>query len=114
MELLFAQAAPVRVEPVSFGALQIVSLLIGLGSLVCFVLVVIQMFQHGQTGLAIASIVLIFCCGIGGLVAFVVGWMNANAWGIKNTMLIWTALIVVNIILSFMAPIPVASMYGAP
>ncbi len=68
---------------------QILSGVGGLISLVCFILVVVKMFQNGQTGVGIASIVLLLCC-IGGLVAFVFGWMKANEWGIKNVMLAWT------------------------
>src|SRR5207244_2318083 len=49
----------------------------GIASLVCFVMVLIQMFQHGQTGLGIACIVLIFC-GVGGLIAFIYGWMKST------------------------------------
>src|SRR5207245_758609 len=71
--------------------------LLNLASLVCFILVLIQMFQRGQTGLGIACIVLI-CCGIGGLVAFIYGWMKSNEWGIKNLMLAWAGLIVLAII----------------
>jgi hypothetical protein len=62
----------------------------GLGSLVCFILVLIQMFQRGRTGLGIACIVLSFCCGIGGLVAFIYGWMNHRGWGLTNVMIVWT------------------------
>jgi hypothetical protein len=62
----------------------------GIGSLVCFVLVLIQMFQRGRTGLAIACIVLLFCCGIGGVVAFIYGWVKHREWGLTNVMAIWT------------------------
>lgn len=67
----------------------------GVGSLICFILVLIQMFQNDQTATGIACIVLVFVCGIGGLVAFVSGWMNAGRWNIKNVMLAWTVCIVV-------------------
>jgi hypothetical protein len=79
--------------------------LLGIGSLVCFVLVVIQMFNRGQTVLAIASIVLIFCCGIGGLIVFIVGWINATKWNIKNIMIVWTILVVIGIAMNFVMPI---------
>jgi hypothetical protein len=76
-----------------------------IGSLICLIIVVVQMFNRGQTGLGIATIVLAFCCGIGGLIAFVVGWINASNWNIKNVMLIWTALVIVGIIMNFVMPI---------
>jgi hypothetical protein len=78
--------------------LQLLLAACGIGSLVCFILVLVKMFQHGQTGLGIACIVLVFC-GIGGLVAFVVGWMNHAKWNIKNVMLAWTALFVASLVL---------------
>jgi hypothetical protein len=78
------------------GLLQAV---VGIGSLVCFILVLIQMFQHGQTGLGIACIVLIFCVGIGALIAFVYGWMKATEWNIKNVMMAWTGCWIVGVLL---------------
>ena len=53
--------------------------------------------------MAIACIVLIFVCGIGALVAFIYGWMNATEWGIKNIMLIWTVCFVVSLVRSSLA-----------
>ena len=63
----------------------------GIVSLVCFILVLIKMFQRGKTGLGIASIVLFFCCGIGQFVPFVYGWMKSGEWNLRNVMLAWTA-----------------------
>jgi hypothetical protein len=76
----------------------------GLGSLVCYVLVLIKMFQNGQTGLGIACIVLLLCCGLGGLIAFVYGWIKAGEWGITNIMMIWTVFVVLNIASGIMNP----------
>jgi hypothetical protein len=75
------------------------SWLVGLAELVCFILVLVNMFQAGQTGLGVACIVLALC-GIGFLIAFIMGWINAGAWKIQNIMLIWTGCIVVNLILA--------------
>jgi hypothetical protein len=80
--------------------IQAVSAILSIISLVCFIMVVVKMFQNGQTGLGIASIVLIFCCGIGGLIAFVYGWMKSAEWSIQNIMMAWTGCIVLNILLS--------------
>jgi hypothetical protein len=65
----------------------LVNIAAGIGSLVCFVIVVIHFFQSDQQGLGIACIVLLFVCGIGGLVAFVKGWMD----GLGTVMYVWTA-----------------------
>ena len=69
----------------------------GLVSLICFILVLVQMFQHGQTGLGIACIVLTFCCGIGGLIAFIYGWVHSREWRLTNVMIVWTIAIIIDV-----------------
>jgi hypothetical protein len=76
----------------------------GLVSLVCFILVLVKMFQSGQTGLGIACIVLTFCCGIGPLIAFIFGWMRSADWNIRNIMVIWTVCWIIGIIGAIMNP----------
>jgi hypothetical protein len=87
---------------------QVLAAVSGIGSLVCFIMVLVKMFQQGKTGLGIACILLVFLCGIGALVAFIYGWINATEWGIKNVMLAWTACILVgilcNVVVFAMAP----------
>lgn len=84
--------------PVLLNVLQAV---VGLASLVCFVMVIIKMFQENATGVAIASLLLLLC-GIGALVAFIYGWIKAGEWGITNVMLIWTGCFVGGILLALM------------
>jgi hypothetical protein len=48
-------------------------------------------------------LVLLFCCGIGGLIVFIYGWMNAKQWGIQNIMVIWTGLVIGQIVLQLIA-----------
>jgi hypothetical protein len=67
--------------------------LVGLGSLVCFVLVLIKQFQLGS---AVHGIIGIVTCG---LWTFVWGWINAGKHGLRNLMLGWTALVVIGILL---------------
>ncbi|HVC94205.1 MAG TPA: hypothetical protein VND64_10970 [Pirellulales bacterium] len=57
--------------------------------LVCFIMVVVKMFQNGQTGLGVVTIVCL-CCGIGTIIALFVGWQNADKWGMRNVMLIFS------------------------
>jgi hypothetical protein len=76
--------------------MQIIGMLVGLGSLVCFILVLIKQFQNAG---AVHGIIGIITCGIW---TFIWGWMNANNLNIKNIMLIWTLLIVVGIIINVM------------
>lgn len=74
--------------------MQILQLLISLGCLVCFIIVLIKQFQVGG---AVHGIIGIITCS---LWTFIWGWINAARAGVKNIMLIWTLLIIVNIILA--------------
>jgi hypothetical protein len=85
------------------------SIVVGLATLVsfvCFVLVLIQMFQHGETGMAIACIVLSLCCGLGGLVAFIYGWTKARQWNIGNLMTAWTVAFAIDVVAGIVNPAP--------
>ena len=79
--------------------LQILAILVGLGSLVCWVFVLIKIFQDKNIGVGIVGII----CP---LVAFIYGWVKANEYGIQKIMLIWTALIVAGIVLNVAMPRP--------
>ena len=75
--------------------LGILGLILWLGCLICFIMVLIKLFQengvlHGILGL------------ICGLYTFIWGWINANRLNIKNIMIIWTLLIIVSIIVNVM------------
>ena len=95
--------------------LQIIGGICGIVSLVCYILVIVQMFQRGKTGLGIACLVLLLLCGLGALVAFIYGWMNVKEWGIKNIMLIWTGCIVVSLVCNVaFAALGGAAMPGMP
>jgi len=78
-----------------FGFLGIISIV----SLVCFIMVVVKMFQHDQTGLGIACIVLALCTGFGSLIAFVYGWVKASEWKIQPLMIVWTGTVVLSLIM---------------
>ena len=71
-----------------------IQLVLALPSLVCLIIVIVNMFQNGKTGLGIANIFLTFLCGIGSLIAFIWGWMNVGG----KVMLAWTILTVAGII----------------
>lgn len=89
-----------------FSPPMLLQIALSIVALVCYVLVLVKMFQNGQTGLGIACIVLLFCFGIGVLIAFIVGWVNAKKWNLMPVMLAWTGLIVVGILLNFVYPPP--------
>ncbi len=91
------------------------SLVVAVASLVsfiCFILVLIQMFQHGKTGLGIVCALLLLCCGLGGLITFIYGWMNARSWNMVNLMTIWTVAFVINVIAGILNPAPYEYMRG--
>lgn len=82
---------------------QILGGIAGIVGLICYILVIVKMFQAGQTGLAIVCLVLL-CCGIGYLIAFIYGWIKAGEWGITNIMIIWSVCWVIGIIAGVMNP----------
>jgi hypothetical protein len=62
----------------------------GLLMLVCHIVVILKMFQKGETGLAIVAIVLTFCGGLGLLLTLIYGWFKAAQWNIRNIMIAYT------------------------
>jgi Ca2+/Na+ antiporter len=79
--------------------LQIVSAVAGLVSLVCFVLVVVKMFQNKQTGLGVASIIGLFCI-FGYFIALFVGWKNRAAWQLEKVMPVFTIAFLLSLVLT--------------
>ena len=75
------------------GVLGLLAMIIGLISFVIFIMVLIRQFKDAGP---VHGIIGIVTCGIW---TFIWGWMNAMRLNIKNLMLIWTGLIVLNIIL---------------
>ena len=75
--------------------LGILAMLCWLGCVICFIIVLIKLFQdkgvlHGILGL------------ICSLYTFIWGWMNAARFNIRNIMMIWTALILIGMVLGFL------------
>ena len=75
--------------------MPILAKLVGLASLVPFIIVLIKLFQ--QKGV-LHGILGILCA----LYTFIWGWMNASTLNIKNVMILWTVLIVVGAVLNIM------------
>jgi hypothetical protein len=73
--------------------MSIVLLLLLLGSIVCWIMVLIRMFKDAGV---VHGIIGILCS----LYAFIWGWMNAGKLGLRNLMLAWTAILVLYIILA--------------
>src|SRR5262249_9249380 len=76
-----------------------VIVVVSIASLVCFIMVLVKMFQHGQTGLGVACIVLALCTGIGSLIAFIYGWVKASEWRIQPLMMVWSGCLAIGLVL---------------
>jgi hypothetical protein len=77
------------------GMIGIIALLVGLGCLICLIIVLIKQFQDAGV---VHGIIGIVTCGIW---TFIWGWMNAGRLNIKNIMMIWTLLIIIRMVLQF-------------
>jgi hypothetical protein len=44
-----------------------------------------------------------FMLWIGGLAAFICGWIDADRWGVRTVMMLWTGCIIVGIVYSNLA-----------
>lgn len=73
--------------------LSLLAMLCSLGCLICFIIVLVKMFQ---TAGVLQGIIGLIC----GIWAFIWGWMNAGKVGIKNIMMIWTLLLILAVILN--------------
>jgi hypothetical protein len=76
--------------------MQIIGMLVGLGYLVCLIIVLIKQFQNGGV---VHGIIGIITCG---LWTFIWGWMNASRLNIKNIMIAWTLLFIVCLAINLM------------
>ena len=73
--------------------LGILGLILWLGCVICFIIVLIKLFQNEG---ALKGILGLIC----GLYTFIWGWMNATRLNIKNIMMIWTLLIILSIVVN--------------
>jgi hypothetical protein len=76
--------------------LGLLAILVGIGSLVCFIIVLIKLFQNEGVLKGILGLI----CS---LYTFIWGWMNADRLNIKSLMMIWTALLLGSIVLNVAA-----------
>ena len=74
--------------------LSLLAVVIGLGSLACWIMVLIKLFKAEGPLYGILGII----CG---LYALVWGWMNADKQNIRQLMMIWTALFILGLVINF-------------
>ncbi len=82
--------------------LSLLAVVIGLGSLVCWIMVLIKLFKAEGPLYGILGII----CG---LYALVWGWMNADKQNIRQLMMIWTALFILGLVINFGSAMLMAS-----
>jgi hypothetical protein len=80
--------------------LQGISYALGLVSLLCFLFVIYTMFNNAESVMGIVCLVGICLLGIGGIVAFVYGWIKAREWEIVPVMGIWSGCVALQIVLA--------------
>jgi len=78
--------------------LQTISTILGLVSLVCYFYVIYQMFNNAETVIAVVCLIGICVLGLGGIVAFIYGWMKSREWEIVPVMAIWSGCVVANLL----------------
>lgn len=76
--------------------MQYISYAASLGSLVCWIITLVQMFQKDSV---LKGILGIICA----LWAFIWGWMKVEETKQKNIMIIWSVCIVIGMVANFMA-----------
>jgi hypothetical protein len=74
------------------GILALVALV---GCAICWIIVLIKIFQNDG---ALKGILGLICS----LFAFIWGWINAGRLGVRNIMMIWTVLLIIYAILAAM------------
>ena len=69
---------------------QLVHFLVAFGIMVCWIWVLIKIFQDNHVGLGIFCIVTTFIFGFGLLITFVYGWAKHHDLGTTNVMIVWS------------------------
>jgi hypothetical protein len=73
--------------------LGLLGLVLWVGCLVCFVIVLIKLFQTDGVLMGILGLI----CA---LYTFIWGWLNASKLNLRNIMMIWTLLVILSIIVN--------------
>ena len=78
--------------------LQTLSSVLGVVELLFYFYVIFLMFNNAETVIGVVCLIGLCLLGLGGLVAFVYGWMKAWEWEIVPVMTLWSGVGVVHII----------------
>ena len=80
--------------------MQAITMAFGIVSVLCYFYVIYQMFNNAETVIGVVCLVGACLLGLGGIVAFIYGWMKAWEWEMVPVMAIWSGCIAVNIVLA--------------
>jgi len=89
------------------GLIGILALLVWLGWLICFIIVLLKLFQNEGV---VKGILGLICA----LYTFIWGWMNSDKLGIRNIMMIWTLLIILCVVFNFVFGVSMIPGYPRP
>ena len=87
--------------------MPILMILLLVANIACFIIVLIKLFQNEG---ALKGILGLICS----LYTFIWGWMNAGRLNIKNIMIIWTVIIILQIIVNVVFGNAMAGQYATP
>jgi hypothetical protein len=82
--------------------MEILSYLASIAGLICWIMILIKMFQQAGVLQGILGII----CGIW---AFIWGWMNVGSHGQKPVMIAWSVIIALNLVLTALSVASAAS-----
>ncbi|MHC2070493.1 hypothetical protein ACYFX5_23725 [Bremerella sp. T1] len=80
-------------------------LIAGIVSIVCFCMIIYRMFKADQIALPLICIVLAFFGFGGGIIAFVVGWIDVKKYDAMKVMVTWTIALVIFVGLLLSVPL---------
>lgn len=78
----------------------ILSVLVWIAFLVYYIQVLMKIFQSGDTTMGIICLVTVVCCGLGGLITFIVGWVRQEQYGTQKLMPTWTIIVILHLIIN--------------
>ena len=78
--------------------LQTIAVVLHIVSILCYLFVIYQMFTNAESIIAIVCLVGLCLFGLGGIIAFVYGWIKAQEWEIVPVMAIWSGCVAAQIL----------------
>ncbi len=87
-------------DPTLLLALLLVRVLLSVTALACFIYVIVQIFQHGETTRGVVYLLTLFVCGLGALLTLLYGIQKQKEWNLYNVMTVWGVCILANVLIA--------------